>query len=70
MFSKTTKTRIRNFMEPRGYMAMWIGSSIAFIFVMAIALMVMSTTPATDGSAATQSTEAPVGQSVPAPPVN
>ena len=70
MFSKITKTRIRNFMEPRGYMAMWIGSSVAFIFVMAIALIMISTTSGVDGSAATQSSEAPVGQSVQAPPEN
>ena len=62
MFSQQTRGRIRRAMEPRGYVALWLGTTIGFVAVIAVALMMTATHGAYDGSEEMLSAEATTDQ--------
>lgn len=62
MFSQHTRGKIRSAMEPRGYIALWLATTIGFVAVMAVALMMTTTHGPYDGSEEMLSTEAATGQ--------
>ena len=62
MFSQQTRGWIRRAMEPRGHIALWFGTTIAFVAVISIALLMTSTSGADSGPQNMLSAEAATGQ--------
>ena len=62
MFSQQTRWWARRAMEPRGHIALWFGTTIAFVAVISIALLMTSTSVADSGPQNMLSAEAATGQ--------
>ena len=62
MFSQQTRRWVQRAMEPRGHIALWFGTTIAFVAVISIALLMTSTSGADSGPQDMLSAEAATGQ--------